>query len=189
MSDWFDDGSDEYEAEKEAKNARIKEGAQSQLNALTDDLNYLTSDDNMFTDRMDGIDTKHKFSEEESTSSKDQTIAQITTKAESDFDKIEEVENVSGFEGSGVAETNRMDLASTLRTQGGIADEKKRVADEAALIKRDTDLAGVEADWYKALRMLQSEMLSIETTAEGSTGDNLNYDMPDWDEIFGDNNA
>ena len=179
MSDWFDDGSDEYEEEKEEKNARIKEGAQSQLNALTDDLNYLTSDDNMFTDRMDGIDTKHKFSEEESTSTKDQTISQITTKAESDFDKIEEVENVSGFEGSGVAETNRMDLASTLQTQGGIADEKKRVA----------DLAGVEADWYKALRMLQSEMLSIETTAEGSTGDNLNYDMPDWDEIFGDNNV
>jgi hypothetical protein len=189
MSDWFDDGSDEYEEEKAAKNARIEEGATSQLNALTDDLNYLTSDDNMFTDRMDGIDQKHKFSEVESTTQKDATIAQLTNKAVGDMDKIEEVTNVSGFEGSGIAETNREDLANTLTTQGSIADTKKQTADEASLIKRDDNLAGVEADWYKALRMLQSEMLSIETTAEGSTGDQLGYEMPDWDDIFGDDNA
>ena len=186
MSDWFDDGSYEYEEEKAAKNSRIKSGAIDQLNALESDLEYLTGDDNMFTNKMDSLKTKHKFSEEQSTVDKDATISTIKDKGAVDMAKVDTTANVSGFETTGYAEENRADLAGLLSTKGSIADEKKITADKASLIKRDEGIKGVEGDWYKALRMLESEMLGIKSSAEGATGEDISYNMPDWDEIFSD---
>ena len=184
MSDLFDDGSDAYEAEKAAKNKRIKEGAMDSLDALGGDLDYLTSDDNMFTDRMDTSTDKHKFSNEESTVNKDAKITTNKVKSTADFDKITNVENIAGFETGGVGEQNRVALADTLSNQGKIADDKMLKEFDASHLKWEGDMKNIKGDWYKALRMLQNEMLSIKGTAEGSTGVDISWEEPDWDAIF-----
>ena len=186
MSDWFDDGSDEYEAEKKAKDARIVEGAQEQLGNLGDDLDYLTSDNNVFTDRKASSVDKYAFSEKKSASDRESKITKTMNKGIDASDKLTSAENISGFEGGGAAEVNRRNLASMLKSEGAIADKDKMLADEKAKTTLDAELKNIKGDQYKALRMLQNEMASIVASAEGATGQNISYDEPNWDEIFGD---
>lgn len=186
MSDWFDDGTDEYEAEKAAKNRRIVEGAEDQLGNLGDDLAYLTSDDNVFTDRRDSTNEKLKFSNKSADVDQASKITKTMAKGIDSSDKLTSASNVQGFEGGGGAEANRKNLAKALEAEGMTADNKKMMDYDAALVKRDEDLKNIKGDQYKALRMLQNEMSSIVASAEGATGQNISYDEPNWDEIFGD---